>query len=109
MTLGAAFTWTSKTATAGDAGPLPEGTEPPLLEGTEPDAYRGAVAYAPLDLKVWCGARSLMQASKPRGGTKSGSRLPVTLGYKVKEPAAGDGRTPHTVPARSKLWEACCR
>ena len=29
--------------------------------------------------RTWRGARSLMQASKPRG-TKSRSRLPVTLG-----------------------------
>jgi hypothetical protein len=36
------------------------------------------------------GARSLMQASKPRGDTNSRSRLPVTLGT--------DGRTPHSVP-----------
>jgi len=51
---------------------------------------RGAVAYAPLDLKVWCGARSLMQASKPRRGTKSRSRLPGTLGA-VGRTALADG------------------
>jgi hypothetical protein len=42
----------------------------------EQDGDEG-VPGAPLDLKVW---RSLMQASKLRGGPKSRSRLPVTLG-----------------------------